>query len=59
MVNKEARQINVLEAMFTNMTNISTWETVIKFFKNTVFTVVKLRKTMRVKFCTQIYSYIA
>lgn len=57
MVNKEARQINVLEAMFTNMTN--TWETVIKFFKNTVFTVVKLRKTMRVKFCAQIYSYIA
>lgn len=59
MVNKEARQINVLEALFTNMTNISTWETVIKFFKNAVFTVVKLRKTMRVKLCPQIYSYIA
>lgn len=44
MVNKEARKISVLEAMFASVTNISTWERAIKFLKNIIFTVVKTKE---------------
>lgn len=44
MVNKETKKINVLEAMFASVTNISTWEMAIKFLNNIVFTVVKIKE---------------
>jgi len=45
MVNKEARKINLLEAMFASVTNISAWEMAIKFLNNIGFTVVEITES--------------
>lgn len=44
MVNKKAIKISVSEAMFTSVTNTSTWEMAIKFLKSIVCTVAEIRE---------------